>query len=66
MKFRLEPATAFALALSASLVNAQDRHMMNGSDWNGGWMGGYGGIWVPVLLVVGVGLLVWIVMQKRK
>ncbi len=70
MKFRLEPATAFTLALGAGLVNAQDRHMMNGSDWNGGWMGGwmggYGGMWVPVLLVVVVGLLVWIVMQKRK
>jgi len=29
-------------------------------------MGGYGGYWVPVLLVVVVGLVAWIVMQKRK
>ena len=26
--------------------------MMNGGMWGGGWMGGYGGYWVPVLLIV--------------
>jgi hypothetical protein len=31
-----------------------------------GWMGGYGGYWGPVLLVVVVGLVAWIVMRKRK
>jgi len=36
--------------------------------YGAGWMdGGYGGIWVPVLLViVVVGLVAWFVAQKRK
>jgi hypothetical protein len=25
--------------------------MMNGGTWGAGWMGGYGGMWVPILLV---------------
>jgi hypothetical protein len=29
-------------------------------------MGGYGSYWVPVLLVIVVGIVAWIVMQKRK
>lgn len=37
-----------------------------GDMWSGGWMGGYGGFWVPVLLLAVVALVVWIVMQKRK
>lgn len=45
---------------------AQGGPMMNGGTGLGGWMGGYGGYWVPVLLVVVVGLVAWIVMQKRK
>lgn len=44
--------------------------MMNGGNggmWNGGWMGGYGGYWVPILLViVVVGLVLWVVKQKGK
>lgn len=43
--------------------------MMNGSDMSGyGWMGGgYGGIWVPVLVVVVViGLAFWILKQRGK
>ncbi len=33
----------------------------------GGWMGGYGGFWLPVLLlVVVVGFVVWVVSQKKK
>lgn len=32
-----------------------------------GWMGGYGGIWAPILLVaVVVGVVVWVVAQKKK
>lgn len=35
--------------------------------WNGGWMGGYGGYWVPTLLViVVVGLIAWAVQKKGK
>ena len=33
----------------------------------GGWMGGYGGTWGPALLVlVVVGVVAWVVKQKRK
>ena len=40
---------------------------MNGGMWGGGWMGGYGGMWRPVLvLVVGVALVVWIVKRGGK
>ena len=28
--------------------------------------GGYGGWWVPVLLIVLIGVIVWAVLQKRK
>ena len=32
-----------------------------------GWMGGYGGIWALILLVaVVVGVVVWVVAQKKK
>ena len=44
---------------------AQNGNMMNGAGM-GAWMGGYGGVWVPILLVIVVGLVAWIVMQKRK
>ena len=43
--------------------------MMNGGYggmWSGGWMSGYGGIWGPILLVVVIGLVVWVVGQRRK
>ena len=62
----------FAAALgTVSMVGprtllAQDGHMMDGGMWGTGWMGGYGGVWVPVLLVVIVGLVVWIARSKGK
>jgi hypothetical protein len=37
--------------------------MMDGGMGGSGWMGGY---WGPVLLVVVVGLVAWIVMRGRK
>ena len=41
--------------------------MMDGGMGGFGWMGGYGGIWAPILLViVVVGLVVWVVKQKGK
>ena len=63
--------TAIAtLSLSAvGAASAQTGTMMNGGSggmWGSGWMGGYGGLWGPILLVVVVGLVVWIVLQKRK
>ncbi len=45
---------------------AQSGPMMNGGMGGGGWMGGYGGFWLPVLFVVVVGLVIWVVIQRRK
>jgi uncharacterized membrane protein len=46
---------------------AQSGNMMNGGASGGGWMGGYGGAWMPTLLLVAVvALVVWVVTQKRK
>ena len=62
--------TLFAIAIATvALFNtgvgwAQNGNMMNGGI---GWMGGYGGIWTPILLcVVVIGLVVWIANRKGK
>ena len=35
--------------------------------YGAGWMGGYGGTWVAILLVIlGAGLVAWIVKRKRQ
>ncbi len=61
-------AVATASLLSANAAQAQNGNMMNGgSMWYDGWMGGYGGAWVPGLLaIVVVGLVAWIVQRGRK
>jgi len=73
MKTLLAMAVGTATLLEASVALAQSGNMMNGGTGGGGWMngygamGGYGGLWVPTLLViVVVGLVAWVVMQKRK
>jgi len=38
--------------LAATAALGQTGQMMNDGGWGMGWMGGYGGIWVPILLVV--------------
>ncbi len=65
--------TVVAATVSLTTIgdaSAQNGGMMNGSGSGGmsgrGWMGGYGGYWVPILLVAVVGLVVWVVMHKRK
>lgn len=57
-----------ALALGAAGPSiAQNANMMDGGMGGYGWMGGYGGIWLPILLVVVVaGLVTWFVKQKGK
>jgi hypothetical protein len=65
MKRNLHRSAVAVLVLGSAGVQAQDGHMMGGG-WYGSGMGGYGGVWIPILLVVIVGLLVWIVMQRRK
>jgi uncharacterized membrane protein len=52
--------------LTPGVSFAQSGHMMNGGAWGSSWMGGYGGIWMPILMViVVVALVVWIVKQKK-
>ncbi len=67
MKNSIALAAGAVPLLATVAVWAQTGNMMNGGMMSGsGWMGGYGGLWVPILLVVVVGLVAWIVMQKRK
>lgn len=56
--------TVFLFVTGAAL--AQNGPMMNDGMGMGGWMGGYGGFWLPGLLVVVVGLVVWVVIKRRK
>jgi hypothetical protein len=51
--------------MGPGLALAQNGTMMN-DGMAGGWMGGYGGAWVALLLVIVVCLVVWIAVQKRK
>ena len=60
-------AIGAVLLFAAGVALAQNGNMMNGGGWGMGWMGGYGGIWVPILLVVvGAGVVVWGIKQKGK
>ncbi len=52
--------------LTTDVSFAQSGNMMNGGTWGNSWMGGYGGIWMPILMiVVVVALVVWVVKQKK-
>lgn len=57
----LTQALAIALLTAPTLALAQGAGMMNGA-----WMGNYGGVWLPIVLILVVGLVAWFVMQKRK
>ena len=61
------PAMAVGMVplLATGVALAQDGSMMNGGGWGMGWMGGYGGIWGPVLLVVVVVGVVVLLMQRK-
>lgn len=50
------------LMLASGVSSAHNGGMMN----DGGWMGGYGGYWGPILVIVVVGAVVWAILQKRK
>ena len=53
--------------LTTSATLAQGGNMMNDGNWGGGWMGGYGGPWMLILLVIVVaGLVAWIVKRGGK
>jgi hypothetical protein len=68
MNVVLESVVGTVVLLGAGVVQAQDGNMMSGGSWGIGPMGGgYGGFWLPVLLViVVVGAVVWGVKQKGK
>ena len=53
--------SVFLLAANPAL--AQAGHMMGGG-WGYGWMGGYGGFWMPVVLVLVIGLVIWVIKRK--
>ncbi|AOF84345.1 hypothetical protein BSY239_3306 [Hydrogenophaga sp. RAC07] len=63
MKNLLTRVAGTLLLGPSGLASAQSGHMMNGGMGGAGWMGGY---WGPVLLIVVVGLVAWIVMRGRK
>lgn len=54
-----------ASLLSSGVVLAQTGTMMGGGNSGFGWMGGYGGFWMPVLLIVVVVALVVLVIQRK-
>ena len=67
MKTLLAMAVGTASMLTAGVSYAANGHMMDGDAPGGGGMGGYGGGWVPTLLViVVVAFVAWVVSQKRK
>lgn len=54
-----------AALLASEAAWAQTGHMMNGGFWDGGWMVGYGGIWMPILLVVAVVAIVVLIIKRK-
>lgn len=67
MKTLLALAVGTVPLLAAGVALAQNGTMMNGNGWGMGWMGGYGGIWGPlVLVVVAVGIVVLVMQRKGK
>lgn len=66
MKNLLTKVSGFLPLGLSGLASAQSGTMMNGGMGGAGWMGGYGGYWGPVLLVIVIGVVAWVVMQRRK
>lgn len=75
-RFNLRKTLSAATSIGATIVTttalaqpSQGGYGMGGmmDGYGFGWMGGYGGIWLPILLVIAVaGFVVWIVKQKGK
>ncbi|MDO8321252.1 MAG: hypothetical protein A2461_01890 [Burkholderiales bacterium RIFOXYC2_FULL_59_8] len=51
--------------LTSGVALAQTGNMMGGGHSGFGWMGGYGGFWMPILLIVVVIALVVLVIQRK-
>lgn len=53
--------------LATNAGSAQGGNMMDGGMWGAGWIGGSGGTWPAILIVLAVvGLVVWVVKRQRK
>ena len=66
MKNLLVIALGSVPVLTTDVSFAQSVNMMNDGAWGNSWMGDYGGIWMPILMIiVVVALVVWIVKQKK-
>ena len=66
MKNLLTIAFGTVPLLTTGVSFAQSGNMMNGGAGGNSWMGGHGGIWMPILMIaVIVALVVWIVKQKK-
>lgn len=67
MKILQFMAVAPVSLLAAGVSLAQSGNMMDGGMWSGGWMSGYAGIWMPILLVVVIaGAVAWVVKRGGK
>lgn len=66
MKKLLATGIGSATLFAATAALGQTNQMMSDGGWGMGWMGGYGGFWVPVLLVVVVAAAVAVVMQRKR
>ncbi|MBT9508640.1 hypothetical protein [Rhodoferax sp.] len=67
MKTLLFMAVGMTSLFSSGASFAQNGNMMNGGTWGVGSMGEYGGIWMPILLVIVVaGVVAWIVKRGGK
>ena len=69
MKTLLAIAIGTVPLLATGVSYAQDGSMTNSGMGGVGWMGGYGGLWMPILVVVVivvVGLAAWVVTRKGK
>jgi hypothetical protein len=64
MKTLLFTTLCAVALLAAGTSTAQSGHMMNDSAWGGGWMAGYGVIWVPLLLVL-LAVAVFVLLVQR-
>jgi len=65
MKTLLAGAVGTATLLAADISWAEHADMMNDGMWGAGWMGGFGGVWLPIVLVsVVIGLFAWIVKRQ--
>jgi uncharacterized membrane protein len=65
MKTLLAMAVGTVALLATDVALAQNGNMMNGGGWGMGWMGGYGGVWGPILLVIVIVGAVVLIMQRK-